>query len=204
MTIRAVIFDIGGVLETVPVMEFDARWERRLRLPAGEIGRRLADVWAGGSLGTLCEAEVYRLTGERLNLDPASVTAMMDEMWTEYLGTGNSELIAYVASLRPRVRTGILSNSFVGATEREQQRYGFRELVDVVVYSHEVGLEKPDPRAYELACDRLGVQPSETIFVDDVPAYAQAAEQLGMRAILFTDNVRTIAAVEAAIVHKGH
>src|SRR5690349_17681485 len=107
MTIRAVIFDIGGVLETVSVMEFDARWERRLRLPAGEIGRRLADVWAGGSLGTLCEAEVYRLTGERLNLDPASVTAMMDEMWTEYLGTGNSELIAYVASLRPRVRTGI-------------------------------------------------------------------------------------------------
>lgn len=127
-------------------MEFDRRWERRQGLPPGEINRRMGDVWLGGSLGTLSEVDVHRLAGERLCLDAASVTAMMDEMWSEYLGTGNTDLIAYVASLRPRARTAILSNSSVGATEREQQRYGFTEIVDVIVYSHEVGMQKPDPR----------------------------------------------------------
>jgi epoxide hydrolase-like predicted phosphatase len=199
MTVSAVIFDIGGVLELVKPMQFAQRWELRLELPDGEISRRMDDVWAMGAVGTVSEAELHRLTGERLNLDPASVTAMMDEMWEEYLGTGNAELIAYVASLRQRVRTGILSNSFVGATEREQQRYGISELVDVIVYSHEIGIEKPDPRAYTLVCDRLGVQPEEAIFVDDTRMCVDAAEKLGMHAILFRDNAETIEAIEATL-----
>jgi putative hydrolase of the HAD superfamily len=199
MTIRAAIFDIGGVLENVGPMEFTRGWELRLGLPDGEIGRRLGDVWSAGAIGTVGEADVHRLTGERLNLDPASVTAMMDDMWVEYLGTGNTELIAYVGSLRARIRTGILSNSFVGATEREQQRYGFGDLVDVLGYSHEIGVEKPDPRAYLLVCGRLGVRPDEAVFVDDVPAYIRAAQTLGMHVIQFGDNAQTIAAIEAAL-----
>jgi hypothetical protein len=98
MTIKAAVFDIGGVLEDTPSMDYDQRWERRLGLPSGEISRRMDDVWLGGTLGTLSEVEVCRLLGERLNLEAALVTAMMDEMWHEYLGTGNSDLISYVAS----------------------------------------------------------------------------------------------------------
>jgi len=199
MTIQAAVFDIGGVLETTPPMEFDQRWERRLGLPPGEINRRMDDVWVGGSLGKLSETEVHRQVGERLNLDTASVTAMMDEMWAEYLGTGNTDLITYVASLRSRVRTAILSNSFVGASEREQQRYGFPELVDVIVYSHEVGMKKPDPRIYALVCERLSVQPGEALFVDDVPICVQAAQEAGMHAIQFSDNAQVIAAIEALL-----
>jgi HAD superfamily hydrolase (TIGR01509 family) len=201
MTLRAVVFDIGGVLETSGPMEFAQRWERRLGLPPDEIGRRMGDVWLAGSLGTVSESEVYRLTGERLGLDAASVTEMMDDMWAEYLGTGNTELIAYAASLRPRVATAILSNSFVGATEREQRRYGFAGLVDVIVYSHEAGLAKPDPRAYAHVCNRLGVQPSEAVFVDDVPDYVEAARESGMRAVRFLDNAKAIAAIEAALTN---
>lgn len=197
MTIRAVVFDIGGVLETTPPMKFDQRWERRLGLSPGEINRRMDDVWLGGSLGTLSENDVHRLVGERLGLDAASVTAMMDEMWVEYLGIGNTDLVTYVASLRPRARTAILSNSFVGATEREQQRYGFAQLVDVIIYSHEVGMQKPDPRVYALVCGRLAVQPSEAIFVDDVPICVSAAREFGMHGIRFSDNAQVIAAIEA-------
>ncbi len=180
-------------------MEFDQRWERRLGLPPGEINRRMDDVWLGGSLGRLSETEVHRLAGQRLNLDAASVTAMMDDMWAEYLGTGNTDLITYVASLRSRVRTAILSNSFVGASEREQLRYGFPALVDVIVYSHEVGMKKPDPRIYALVCERLGVQPGEAIFVDDVLSCVRAADEVGMHAIQFSDNAQVIAAIEALL-----
>lgn len=61
-----------------------------------------------------------------------------------------------------------MSNSFVEAREREQDAYGFEDLVDEIVYSHEVGMCKPDPRIYELTCMRLGVGPEEMVFLDDV------------------------------------
>ncbi len=51
MAIRAIVFDIGGVLEITPVMDVDARWENDLGLPTGTVFQRLGDVFAAGSLG---------------------------------------------------------------------------------------------------------------------------------------------------------
>jgi epoxide hydrolase-like predicted phosphatase len=195
--IRAVIFDIGGVLEITPSLGLDERWERRLGLPAGELSRRTRDVWRGGSVGTLTEAEVHDRLGIRLGLDEDEVGALMADVWTEYLGTLNEELFGYFRSLRPRYRTAIISNSFVGAREREQERYGFGDATDLIVYSHEVGLSKPDPRIYELACDRLGVSPPEAVFVDDTEEAVAGARAVGMHALLFEDNAQVIAAVDA-------
>ena len=53
MAIRAVVFDIGGVLEITPDLGVDRRWETRLGLPGGEMAKRMHDVWLGGSLGTI-------------------------------------------------------------------------------------------------------------------------------------------------------
>ena len=60
-----------------------------------------------------------------------------------------------------------MSNSFVGAREREQAAYAFEDLVDEIVYSHEAGMSKPDPRIYALICARLDVRAQETVFLDD-------------------------------------
>jgi putative hydrolase of the HAD superfamily len=99
--------------------------------------------------------------------------------------------------LRPRYKTGILSNSFVGARERERDAYGFEDLCDVVVYSHEEGLEKPDPRFYRIVTDRLGVRPDEAVLVDDHEICVQGARDVGMAAVLFCDNEQAIADLEA-------
>jgi FMN phosphatase YigB (HAD superfamily) len=64
-------------------------------------------------------------------------------------------LTGLFASLRLSYRTGIVSNSFAGARQREQAAYGFEDLCDTIVYSHEVGCVKPDPRIYEIALIRL-------------------------------------------------
>nr|WP_211299586.1 HAD-IA family hydrolase [Amycolatopsis lexingtonensis] len=123
-------------------------------------------------------------------------------MWVRYLGVGNNELIEYVRQLRPRYRTGILSNSFVGAREREQEKYRFEELVDEIVYSHEVGMSKPDPRIYELTCARLGVVSEEMVFVDDVESNIASAREAGIHAILYRDNAQAIAEIETALRRK--
>lgn len=196
MPIRAVVFDIGGVLEITPPTGWDAAWERRLQLQPGQLNQRMRDVWLGGSVGTIAEAEVERSVGQRLGLSAAEVAAFMDDLWAEYLGTPNDELIGYFASLRPRYRTGILSNSFVGARRKEQQRYRFHELCDLIIYSHEEGLKKPDPRFYALACARLQVQPAEMLFLDDIDVCVEGARACGIQAIRFESNRQAIAAIE--------
>jgi epoxide hydrolase-like predicted phosphatase len=203
VAIRAVVFDIGGVLECTPPLGMAAAWESRLGLGDGALDRRLADLWAAGATGTVTLDEVHRAIATRLGWDAATVQAFMGDLWTEYLGTLNVELTGYFAGLRPRFRTGILSNSFVGARERECARYHFDELADVIVYSHEVGLSKPDPRVYELTWQRLGVQPEEMVFLDDVEPNVAAAAALGVRAVLFTDTARAMADLDALLCVGG-
>jgi len=195
MAIRAVVFDIGGVLEITqdlsPTRSQDSItrvWEARLGLAPGKIDELMRDAWVGGGIGAVTLDEVHQALSDRVGLDPDQATAFMADMWREYLGTANTELIEYARGLRPRYRTGILSNSFVGAREREQEAYGFEELVDEIVYSHECGMSKPDPRSYALVCERLGALPGETVFVDDYDPNITAAREAGLHAVLFTDN----------------
>jgi epoxide hydrolase-like predicted phosphatase len=196
MNIHAVVFDIGGVLEITPDLGWGPAWESRLGLAPGELGERMADAWRGGSIGTVTEAEVHQAARDGLGLDERQLGEFMADLWREYLGTANTELIEYARRLRPRYRTGILSNSFVGAREREQAAYGFEDLVDELVYSHECGLSKPDPRTYALVCSRLEVEPAQTVFLDDHGPNVEGARRAGLHAVLYRDNAQAISDIE--------
>jgi putative hydrolase of the HAD superfamily len=196
MTIEAVVFDIGGVFEITPDLGWAPAWESRLGLALGELGERMGDAWRDGGIGAISEAGVHQAARERLGLDEGQLAELMADLWRDYLGTANTELIEYARRLRPRYRTGILSNSFVGAREREQAAYGFEDLVDEIVYSHECGLSKPDPGTYALVCARLGVEPGETVFVDDTEMCVEGARRAGLHAVLYRDNAQAISAIE--------
>ncbi|KPM55068.1 hydrolase [Frankia sp. R43] len=197
MGARCVVLDIGGVLEVTPQTGWMPRWEQRTGLAAGTVLERLADVFLAGSLGTMSESEVIAMARARLDVSEEQLEDFWGLMWDEYLGTLNVELFAWFRALRPRFRTGVLSNSFVGAREREQERYGFADVTEVIVYSHEVGLAKPDPRIYTLTCERLGVAPYDVVFLDDTPAAVEGARAAGWQGVLFHDTEQAIAEVEA-------
>ncbi|MFC8272402.1 HAD family hydrolase [Streptomyces sp. NPDC057271] len=197
MTATCVILDIGGVLEITPATGWVQRWEETLELPLGTVHERMRDVWQAGSVGSISEPEVHEQVAARLGLDAPQVEAFMADLWAEYLGTPNEELIAYVRGLRGSCGLGILSNSFVGARERETALYRFDELVEHIVYSHEIGVEKPDPRAFEAACAGLEVRPESCLFIDDFAVNVEAAQAAGMQAHLFEDNARTITRIAA-------
>lgn len=199
---QAVVFDVGGVLEITPDRGVFKRWEARLKLPAGAIEERLADVWTAGAVGAMTEPEIHQALGERLRMPSDVVAEMMAEVWQEYLGTANTELIDYAQALRTRYRTGILSNSFVGAREREQAAYGLADLVDALIYSHEVGLTKPNPRIYALTCHRLGVEPAETLFLDDAERHVAAAREAGLLGVHYQDNAQARADIEAILAAR--
>jgi epoxide hydrolase-like predicted phosphatase len=125
--------------------------------------------------------------------------AQADEFLAEMCGELDTELFAYVASLRPRYSTAILSDAIDGARREYQARYGFEQLVDVIIYSCEVGLAKPDPRIYRLLCDRLAVSPGEVVFLDDHPENVKGACEVGIHALLHESTAQSIKAIDALL-----
>ena len=213
MAIRAIVFDIGGILEVTPRHDdptadfpaLHARWEAKLHLQPGELDRRIRDLdvklqamGKDGGLGTCTEEEwLAELHSATVGMTQEQFDAYIHDFWDVYCGQPNEELIAYFRSLRPRYQTALLSNSFVGARREERQRYHFAEMTDLIIYSHEVGLAKPDPRIFQLTCQRLDVQPAEMVFLDDSPTHVAAARDLGIHAILFRDNAQALADIQA-------
>lgn len=199
MAVRAVVFDIGGVLEIAPSLGVPQRWAAVFGLRPEEFEERTDSIWQAGAIGLITEEEVHNRLRELVGVDAALVEAFMNDIWVEYLGTLNVELTEYFRGLRPAYKTGIISNSFVGAREREQELYGLGDITDDIVYSHETGMSKPDPRIYLLACERLGVSPEETVFLDDSEAMVDGARAVGIQAILFQDNAQAIADINACL-----
>lgn len=199
MAIRAIAFDIGGVLEITADTGMTEKWEQRLHLKPGELSQRMASVWRDGSLGKCAEEYVQQSLKEIIGMDQAQVDAFQHDLWEEYLGELNVEMADYFSSQRPRYQTALISNSFVGARTREQERYHFDEMTDLIIYSHEVGIAKPDRRIYELTCERLGIQPPEMIFLDDHERPMAAARECGIHAILFQNTAQAIADIQAVL-----
>ena len=137
--------------------------------------------------------------GEALRLSATQVDELMADIWDWYCGELDEQLVDYVRTLRGRVWTGILSNSADGARREESRRYGFPELVDDIVYSHEVGLAKPDRAIFQLACMRLGVHPVETVFIDDLAANVDGATSAGLHAVRHESTQATISAVDTLL-----
>lgn len=118
------------------------------------------------------------------------------ERLTERLFGGlepDEEMIAAVRGARERgILTGLISNSWgLGIYERAPT-----DLFDEAVISGEVGMHKPQPEIYLLACERLGVEPGEAIFVDDLRENCVGAEAVGMTAILHRSTPDTVAEIE--------
>jgi epoxide hydrolase-like predicted phosphatase len=180
------------VLERNPRTGWEQRWANELGMSLEEFERRFAPVGRPGSLGEITLYGAERRIATVFRLDDAALGRFMGDLWEEYLGTLNEELTAYFASLRGRYRTGIVSNSFAGAREREQAAYGFEDLCDTIVYSHEVGCVKPDPRIYEIALEQLDVVAERAVFLDDVQRNVDGALAVGLEAIRFVDTEQSI------------
>jgi epoxide hydrolase-like predicted phosphatase len=214
MTIQAVVFDIGGILEVVPgggdptryFTELIDHWNERLHMPLGELriqltqmNEQLAHMGKDPGLGTCTEQEWHEALANAAGMSPAQLDVFLRDYWNVYLGTPNEEMMVFFKSLRPRYRTALLSNSGVGARREEQQRYHFSDMTDLIIYSHEEGVEKPDQRIYTIACERLGMQPEEIVFLDDAILNVAAALEYGIHAILYQNNAQAIMDIEDAV-----
>jgi putative hydrolase of the HAD superfamily len=187
--IKAVMFDIGGVLTTGPFEGF-ARYESEAGLPEGLI-RKInstnpdANAWAQFERGRvdvagfcqLFESEARELGHE---VDAQAVLAGLR-------GAPRPEMVEAVRFCKGRYKTAALTNNFVASAGMfgriEDSPSPFEGLFDVMIESSKVGVRKPDPRFYEMACEALDVKPTESVFLDDLGINLKPARHMGMHTI---------------------
>ena len=187
--IEGVLFDMGGVVMDSPLHAI-ARYERAHGLPANAVNRAIA---AAGESGAWARLERGELTAETfcapfeadcrahgVEVSGAAIMAAIAEA-----GVARPMMLEAIRRLRAqRLRVGALTNNWKRAgPEDDVIPHRLKDHFDVFIESRVVGLRKPDPRIYELACRELGVPPERTAFLDDIGGNLKPARALGMSTI---------------------
>ena len=190
MALRAVLFDFGGVITSSP---FDAftRLEAELGLPADFIRTVNATNPDENAWARLERSEIDLDTFTSLWSEEARALGHEVEgraVLERLAGQVRPEMVAALRICRTSYKTGCLTNNFGSAdSEVSAEMAAIYELFDAVLESRTLGVRKPDPRFYELACSALDVQPEECVFLDDLGVNLKPARMIGMHTIKVTD-----------------
>lgn len=187
----AVLFDLFGVLLK----------------PRTDSGRRRVELAVGGDAriwpiyeelrpaydsGDVSDERFWRQMRVRAGLDSFDISEAVAADWESSMEE-DSEVVSLVTQfIDDRWCCGVLSNLPAGLAKRVRAEYAWLDRVDAVTMSCDIGVAKPDPRAFAVAVDAMGVHAKDTIFFDAEQANIAAAEEAGLQAVLFTgpDSIR--------------
>jgi putative hydrolase of the HAD superfamily len=183
--IKALIFDVGGVLLRTEDLSPRRKWEARLGLEEWGLAAAVFEnpVAKAATLGRTTEAGVWEAVRERFGLSSQDLAELRRDFWAG--DRFDEALLSWIGSRRGRYRTGILSNAWYGARTFLTGQPQVKAAFDTLVISAEEGLRKPQPEIYMRTLRRMQVTASESVFVDDVLENVEAARGLGLQAILF-------------------
>lgn len=196
MPIRAVIWDLGGVLLRTEDFTSRQALADRMGKPRFELENLVFDNDSGdrAQLGEISVDEHWENIRRILGLDEAGIGEFRWQFWEgDRLDVA---LVDYIRSLRGRYKTGLLSNAFSDLRRVVTSTLKISDAFDEMVISAEIHLMKPDPRIYQYALQRLGVAPQEAVFIDDIWRNVEGARSLGMYAIHFRGTTQARADLE--------
>lgn len=189
MSLRAVIFDYGMVLTGQPDI---AAHDAMLRITGLAHDQFEALYWADRHAydeGKLTGLEFWRKLNRdaRLNLDAATIDDLNRwdaRMWTSQ----DPAMLAWQQQLKQHgIRTAILSNMGDSVLANIEREFDWLPQFDVLVWSFQHKMAKPEPAIYKIVLDRLGTRPEETLFIDDKLTNIEAARALGFVAVQFSN-----------------
>ena len=185
--IRAVIFDMGGVLLRTEDGGPREALGRSLGITRAELERAVfeCDEARAATAGALPEERMWQAVGERLGVTAEQLPAFQDQFWAG--DELDMDLVQMIRGLRKRWRTGLLSNAWPNIRATLGRLYpDFLDAFDEVLFSAEVKMAKPDAEIYHLMVERMGVRPEQAVFVDDFSANVRGAQRAGLQAVHFT------------------
>lgn len=184
--IKAIIFDIGGVLIRTEDRTPRAALEQRLGLQPGEAEFLLynSDRGRQAQHGAISAQEQWAWAQQRFGLTDLE----MQQFRADYWGGDrvDTNLLELIRSLHERYQTAIISNAMDDLLEDVMPRIDpDGTLFDVVVGSAYERVMKPAPEIFLRTLERLGRTPAEAIFIDDMPTNVAGAQAVGLAAIHF-------------------
>ncbi|MDX1413430.1 MAG: HAD family phosphatase [Candidatus Promineifilaceae bacterium] len=186
--IKAVIFDVGGVLIRTQDHSHRREWEQILGLDERESEEIVFNSEMGqkAQKGEISDQQLWAWVDERLNLGDR-LEAFRDGFWAgDQL---DMTLISYIQSLRPKYQTAIISNATDGLRNSLTNEHKISRAFDLIIGSAEEKTMKPDHKIYWLALKRLGRHPNEAVFIDDFAQNIRAAQEVGMATIHYQPGI---------------
>jgi glucose-1-phosphatase len=190
--IRAVLFDLGGV-----ILRTDDP-QPRIDL-AQSLGRTYAELDAivfNNSTAQLAEVgqaspeQVWGEIGQILGIEDEQIRSTRRRFFAG--DTVDADLVSLIAHLHGRLRTGLLSNTWVKDLKQFiADDLHIADIFDVILSSAALGRAKPDAEIFFSALQALGTQAQETVFVDDNAANILAASRLGIQTVRFLNSAQT-------------
>ncbi len=189
--IAAVVFDLGGVVMESPLHAI-ARYERDHGLAANAVNRAIAaagdeGAWSRLERGELAVTDFFPAFEADCHAHGVALSGARVMAYIAEAAVPRPAMIEAIRRIRARdLRVAALTNNWV-TSEVRPGRVELRELFHVFIESSVVGMRKPDPRIYRLACRELGVDPARTAFLDDIGRNLKSARALGMTTIKVED-----------------
>ncbi len=204
--IRAVLWDFGGVILSSPFEAFN-RYEAERGLPRDFIRSVNTHNPDSNAWALLERSEVsidefdglFRKESTALGhaVDGRDVLALLS-------GDIRPKMVAALRRVADSYKTACLTNNVLsgegpGMARSAEKAAAVAEIMtifDAVVESSKVGVRKPQPEFYKIACDMLGIEPAEAVFLDDLGINLKPAKALGMRTIKVADPDDALAELE--------
>ena len=183
--LRGIIFDIGRVLIRVDVAYAMSGLASASSLSPQEVWSAIEKDprWPDWQEGRISPHDWHLHLSNRLG---GSLTfEQFAEVWNRALDPEPILQDSLLERLSKRYRIALLSNTDPIHVRHMESTYRFLSFFSVRVYSCSVGVSKPSPLIYQKALAGCKLRAQEAIYIDDVAAYAEAAERLGMKGIVF-------------------
>ncbi len=197
MPIRAILWDLGGVL----IRTEDRAPRDQLAARLGFTRKALNDLVFGSDgdyraqLGQITREQHWENVRQTLGVSVEEIERIREEFFAG--DRLDNRLIEYIRGLRPRYRIGLLSNALSDLRRLLQDEWNIADLFDEMTISAEVGLMKPDLAIYRHALKQLECEPEEVIFVDDLEENILAARNLRLHGVLFQNAEQVVSELNA-------
>jgi putative hydrolase of the HAD superfamily len=211
--IKAVLWDFGGVITSSPFEAFN-RYEIANSIPKDfirSVNARNPDTnaWAQFESNSVSLAEFDGIFAEET--EKAGHRIQGKEVMKLLSGQIRPEMVDALKLIKENFRIACITNNVKGAGEgpgmasdhsKAEKIVEIMALFDFVIESSIVGFRKPDPRIYQLACEKMGIEPAEAVFLDDLGINLKPAKAMGMQTIKVSSAQQALAELSEILSMK--
>ncbi|MCA9328832.1 HAD family phosphatase [Candidatus Saccharibacteria bacterium] len=190
--IKAILFDFFDVVRQDAFHAWMNNHGYTRDDPPGEVSRRM---------------DLGEINGRQFHEELAQISGQTtEELRAEFAENEKFDqgVIDYIVGLRNEFKTALLSNAESDYLRNILKEKDLEKLFDVILISSETGYAKPDKEMFEMALEKLGVQPGEAVFVDDQMKNVTAAEKVGIHGIQFQTHEQLKGELEKIVLDCKH